>query len=130
MLSRLYKKNIGISLIVLVITMVVMIILSSAIILNLNGNGTSVVNKANEAVFKSDVQSMLDNYISIYDDLVYDYQGDLSLITDLDFIDKDIIPDKYENIFKVTKDGIVYLGDDEEEKTILESMGVIISNNE
>ena len=46
----------GISLIVLVITIIVMIIIAGAIIISLNG--TNVVDRANEAVTKSDVANL------------------------------------------------------------------------
>jgi len=46
----------GISLIVLVITIIVMIIIAGAIIISLNG--TNVVNRADEAVTKSDVANL------------------------------------------------------------------------
>ena len=46
----------GISLIVLVITIIVMIIIAGAIIISLNG--TNVVNRANEAVTASDVANL------------------------------------------------------------------------
>lgn len=49
------NKRMGISLIVLVITIIVIIILASAVILSLNQSG--IINKANEAKFKSDVDT-------------------------------------------------------------------------
>lgn len=47
------KNKQGISLIVLVITIIVMIILAAAIILTLNNSG--IINRANEAVEKTDL---------------------------------------------------------------------------
>ena len=50
------KKKEGISLIVLVITIIVMIILASAIILTLNNSG--IINRANEAVDRANLQEI------------------------------------------------------------------------
>ena len=59
------KKQKGISLIVLIITIVVIIILAASIILNLTN--TNIIGNANTAVLKSDIatlQSELDLYVS------------------------------------------------------------------
>lgn len=57
----------GISLIVLVITIIVMIIIAGAIIISLNS--TNVINRANEAVTKSDVSTLNDKLVLAYADL-------------------------------------------------------------
>ena len=57
----------GISLIVLVITIIVMIIIAGAIIISLNS--TNVINRADEAVVATDVSSMNDQLNMAYVDL-------------------------------------------------------------
>lgn len=57
----------GISLIVLVITIIVMIIIAGAIIISLNS--TSVIEKANTAVTKTDVGTLNDKLVLAYADL-------------------------------------------------------------
>lgn len=63
----------GISLIVLVITIIVMIIIAGAIIISLNS--TSVIEKANDAVTATDVQSLNDKLNLAYVDLKLDNQS-------------------------------------------------------
>ena len=63
----------GISLIVLVITIIVMIIIAGAIIISLNS--TSVIEKANTAVIKSDVGTINDKLSIAYIDVKLDNQG-------------------------------------------------------
>ena len=57
----------GISLIVLVITIIVMIIIAGAIIISLNS--TNVINRADEAVVATDVSAMNDQLNMAYVDL-------------------------------------------------------------
>ncbi len=57
----------GISLIVLVITIIVMIIIAGAIIISLNS--TNVINRADEAVIATDVSSINDQLHMAYVDL-------------------------------------------------------------
>ena len=57
----------GISLIVLVITIIVMIIIAGAIIISLNSS--NVISKANEAVVKTDVGTLNDKLTLAYVDL-------------------------------------------------------------
>ena len=57
----------GISLIVLVITIIVMIIIAGAIIISLNSS--NVINKSNEAVLKTDVATINDKLTLAYVDL-------------------------------------------------------------
>ena len=105
----------GISLIVLVITIIVMIIIAGAIIISLNS--TSVIEKANDAVIKSDVGTLNDKLVLAYADLKAEYPttkeftvtgGTTTLMTvdgteckDLTsyynaILDGDTIPDGYE----------------------------------
>ncbi|MBR6688526.1 MAG: hypothetical protein IKL68_00725 [Clostridia bacterium] len=61
----------GISLIVLVITIIVMIIIAGAIIISLNS--TSVIEKANDAVTKTDVGTLNDKLTLAYVDVKATY---------------------------------------------------------
>ena len=63
----------GISLIVLVITIIVMIIIAGAIIISLNS--TSVIDKANTAVTATDVSTLNDKLSLAYVDLKLSNQG-------------------------------------------------------
>ena len=79
------KRNKGISLIVLVITIIVMIILAGSIILSLSNNG--IINKANEAVDASNFKQ-LEQYISV--ELIANgwYEGKPITINDLQLIEQ------------------------------------------
>lgn len=117
-----YTKR-GISLLVLLITIIVMIIIATAVIMTSLQNNQ--VQKANEAVLKTDMQTMLDNFENVYQDRLYDYGGDITQMKDEDF--KNVIPEKYRDEFKATKDGVIYFGTDETIITYATSMGLIIT---
>lgn len=119
-----FKK--GISLVVLIITIIIMLILASAVIISVNN--TNIIKNTNETVFKNNVQIMVDNYKIVYDDVVYGYFGDESLVKDEDFQDADIILSDYTDRFIVDKYGIIYTGTDENEKNIVTNMGIRTSN--
>lgn len=116
------KFNKGISLIVLILIIVVMIILAGTIISAYDN--TNLMPNSKRAIKKSDFQTMLDNYNEVYQDLLYKNFGDESLITDDDLKDKGIVPEKYTNLFKVSKDGLEYVGNDEVEKEIAGELGI------
>lgn len=116
------KFNKGISLIALILIIVVMIILAGTIISAYDN--TNLMPNSKRAIKKSDFQTMLDNYNEVYQDLLYKNFGDESLITDDDLKDKGIVPEKYTNLFKVSKDGLEYVGNDEVEKEIAGELGI------
>lgn len=116
----------GISLILLIIIIVLMIILSSTVVTSFNDE--DVIEKANATVIKNDIQTMIDNYQAVYENILYNYAGDTSLITDDDFQNKGIIKDKYSSDFTVGKNGITYIGKDDEIATIAAEMNVTVSN--
>ncbi len=72
----------GISLIVLVITIIVMIIIAGAIIISLNS--TSVIEKANTAVVKTDVGTLNDKLVLAYADLKATYPTTSTFGTDFE----------------------------------------------
>lgn len=102
---RLKKQKKGISLIVLIITILVMIILAAATIISLSNNG--IISKANEAVLKTNLKSMqdmasmylADNYNSI--DMSKEYK-----ITEFGITDKEFA--EYVDI-SIVKAGKVYI---------------------
>ncbi len=110
----------GITLMTLIITIILIVVLAGAVILTLSFSDP--VGEANEARFKADIQSMKDSYRVLYDDLLYKNLGKEEKIKDTDF--KDVVPDEYKDEFKAGKDGLEYIGDDEEKKEIAEEMGL------
>lgn len=123
-MKKYINYNYGVSLIVLVITVIVMTILASSVILSITK--TKMIQNTEDAKFKYEVEEMKERYESIYHDLMYDYGGDKSLLKDSDFINKGIITGTYSNRFRVTREGIVYFGHNEREIKILEKMDVLI----
>ncbi len=71
------QKKKGISLIVLVITIIVMVILASTIVISLSSS--NVISKAEEAVFKSDMKTYMHEY-QIYSALYVGEGNDLSTL--------------------------------------------------
>lgn len=95
------KNKKGISLITLVITIVVLGILAAAVIISLSN--TNVIEQASESTFKDDVSKIKEQIemekINKLLNASYSFEG--------------IIPEKYENILKVTSDGcLTYIGDE------------------
>ena len=119
------KKNKGVSLIVLVITIIVMIILSTSIVLSISNSG--VIEKANEGSFKNDLkaaQEELSEYImnqSLNDDT---YDSTL-LYASSEFLEYNGVRIKDQDIFtimpslssslgnklKVTRGALYYIGE-------------------
>lgn len=120
------EKKKGISMVVLIVIIIIMIILAGAVVMSLDDE--DVIDKANVTVIKSDIQTMLDNYQAVYDDVLYRYAGDASLITDADFQNKGIIKDKYSSDFTVSKNGLTYIGTDEDVAAIATQMNVNVSH--
>lgn len=78
----------GISLIVLVITIIVMIIIAGAIIISLNSS--NVIDKANDAVTRTDVANLNDKLTLAYVDLKTTYpSSDLKTLTTIKVGDMD-----------------------------------------
>ena len=119
-------NRVGISMIVLIITIVIMIIIASTVILSIKDK--NMVNVADETVIKADFQAMLDSYDVVYNDLLYDYGGDESLIKDSDFNNKKIISIKYEDKMEVNMNGLVYTGSNEKEIAIAKQMGITVKD--
>lgn len=110
------KNKKGISLITLVITIVVLGILAAAVIISLSN--TNVIGQASESVFKDDLSKIKEQIemekINKLLNLSYSFEG--------------IIPEKYENVLKVTSDGcLAYIGDESaSQKEWASDMGVKI----
>ena len=115
----------GVSMIILVVTIIAIAIIAGTIVLSTAQGGANVVNMANQTSLKNDIKVMITNYETVYNDLEYKYAGDLSLIKDEEFQNKDIIPGKYSKKFEVNRNGIKYIGSDNNEKQIAKEMGVI-----
>ncbi len=114
------KKNSGISLIVLVITIIVIIILAGSVILSLADNNP--ISQANAAVFKSDISNIQDE-LRLY--LLSNIQMDGSYI----YPNKDAIKsaNKYNSdTLNFVKDKVIYKTSDINEKNSLEQMGVLV----
>ena len=119
------QKRLGISLVILIIIIVIILILASGVILIFSDNNP--IGSANEAALRTDMQTMLDNYLTKYNEVIYKYYGDKSKITEEDL--KDVIPDKYKDEYTATKDGVEYNGDNEEVKEIAKDMGIIVKDD-
>ncbi len=130
------RKNKGISLIVLVITIIVIIIIAGAIIMSLNNS--SIIEKVQEAKFKSDVKN-LKSELSLWMSSEYASKignVDLSNInadkTTGDYENKtitDMIPSiantKYIDEFQIVQGQLVYTGLEQTERDFLKEIDVI-----
>lgn len=125
----------GISLIVLIITIIIMLILTSIIVLSFSENNP--IGKANEAKFKSDLSGFRDELAATHAD---------KSISDPDYVPEDVnvnegkyttikqyIPDiteEYANILLIKKGKLLYIGDDtndnyrEEEEKWAKNIGI------
>ena len=120
----------GISLIVLIITIIIILILTGAVILSFVDNNP--IDTANEAVFKSDVANFKSSLVLYVLDQVDTTTTDSSSL--MEGIDEEdastIIPEigtKYENYFKVEDGELVYdatVVTSETQKTWLSELGV------
>ncbi len=126
------KKN-GISLIVLVITIIVMVILAGAIILTLNNSG--IINKSSEAVFKQNVknyQSELSLYLAekLAENPKFDYKK-LNATNETTPSIKDMIPSITEqdaSEFEVFLGSIKYAGEYATKLKWSEELGIRTNN--
>ena len=115
-----YNKKQGITLIVLVVTIVIILILVGTIAFGyLRTNPTK---KAQETKLRNDILAMLEQRESIIQDYKFNSLGNKE-ITEEDL--KDVVPNEYKDKFIATEDGLEYIGDDEEEKEIAIDMGCI-----
>lgn len=119
------NKKRGVSLIVLIITIVLLLLLSGAIINMFNNK--NLTEAARLSTIESDIQYMIDEYEVKYNELLLKYNGDESKI----FVNhskelQTIIPEKYKDKYVVTINGIRYVGNDEKEKQIAKKMGIEI----
>lgn len=114
---KIKKQNTGISLMVLVITILVLSILAGAIIISLSGTdiiswATDAVDKNNEASL-NDKNNLLETKVNLkYEDTKYgEIFGE--------------VPDKYKEGLKVIKGKIVYITEDEDEIKIIQELGMM-----
>ncbi len=139
-----YKKR-GISLIVLVITIVVMIILAGAVIISMVTNNP--IFSARNTVFKNNISAYIHDLNEYknnkYNRLAGDYDSVLLFATksnatyDNELIDdaknmQDIIPsmsDEDTEKFEVRRGELVYIGDDENEKKLAKEMNLEVIEN-
>lgn len=118
------NKRYGISLITLVITIVVIIILTGAIILSISNNNP--IKQAAEAVLRQDIATMKEKHMIIYIEELGKNKGNHSAIDDNAF--NEVVPEKYKPDFSADKDGVHYHGDDETIKEIIKDIGGIDIN--
>lgn len=108
----------GVSLIVLIVTIIVVIILAAAVILTLSSNNP--IDSAREVKFKQDIRNIQDE-LFIYLSSKYSEDLDNFDSTELNLskevIEKELLITKgYQNILKVEKGKLKYIGDNEKEK--------------
>ena len=117
-----YANKKAISMIMLIIIVIIVLILAGAIIINLRKSNS--IKYANEATFKTDLQSIKDAYRVKYDDLLYQNKGQKDKIKQEEF--EDIIPEEYKPDFVILPEGPAYVGEDPEIIEIAEEMEYII----
>ena len=139
------KRRKGISLIVLVITILVMLILSGVVIVSLSKNNP--VEKAKEATFKQDIKSLIEEYTLYLSNKIAEvpgfnhrtlYANKTSLIyADMDPNEKDktildiiksLKGSKYEDNLEIIQGEIFYKGKDSKYIKWLNELGVKIYN--
>lgn len=114
----------GISLIVLVITIIVMLILASAVILSLSNSGIS--DNAKEVTFKSDVSSLKDELFAY----VSNVEAHGIANEDINLSGEDVkkaipsINEKYIKILEVKEGKLKYVGSDDNEKAWSKEVGL------
>ena len=114
----------GISLIVMLITIVVIIILATSIVNTVIYNDP--MDNAKEATFRSDLQEMKNAYGIRQSDLMAKYKGDITKIKEEDYAG--VVFEQYKNEVLAFEDGLAYLGEDKKKQEIAESMDYIIGN--
>jgi hypothetical protein len=118
-------KNSGVSLLILVITIIVIAIFATVVVLKIKDN--SLINSAKSSVLKNDMSVMLEKYSLTYGSKLKEVNGDLSKITNSDL--EGVIPDNYKDSFKATTGGIVYIGNDEKIIEIAKQLDIEVSAN-
>lgn len=118
-------KNSGVSLLILVITIIVIAILTTVVVLKFKDN--SLINSAKSSVLKSDMSVMLEKYSLTYGSKLKEVNGDLSKITNSDL--EGVILDNYKDSFKATTTGIVYIGKDEKIIEIAKELDIEVFGN-
>ncbi len=114
----------GISLIVLILTIVIILILSTVIIMGVINNNP--ISNAKEATLRNDLQVMKEAYGLRTGELILKYKGDKGKITVEDY--EDVVNEKYKGEVKVCEEGLAYLGKDKKKQKVAEEMGYIIGN--
>ncbi len=128
------KQN-GVSMIVLLITIVVMIILATISILTISNQDT--ITKAKEVKIKEDISTFKTDFNSYIDEKkfeaisvgqYYDEENDEGLKDVRGYSNlKAIIPsmlDSYGSVLAIKNGKLTYIGNDEKYKTIMEEMGI------
>ena len=120
-------KKRGISITILIITIIVMIIISGAVIINLKEDNS--VEKADKVVFQQDIKEFskaLD--LEMSSSLLEDESFDSYLINEVTYDNiKKYIPkfmEKYEDLLVIEHGELVYIGTDEDEKDWVNEIGV------
>ncbi len=122
------KIKSGISLIVLVITILVLAILAATVIISLSS--TNVISETNQTTFKQDMASYKEAYeFYVTNKLAENPDFDRSshnVTSESDEYEKIFgsVPDKYKDGLKVVKGKLVYVTDDETEKAVLEEIAI------
>ena len=116
------KKNNGITLIALILTIVVLMILASVAINSINNDG--IIKNAERAKFVDAVAKINENIeLAKMNGVLEKYTNNGTIIYDKE----KLIPQEYKDIFTITPDGkLVYLGNDVEEQAVLEGMNITI----
>lgn len=112
-------KKRGISMLILVITIIVMAIIAGTIILNISRN--KQMDRAAEIAFKSDIkefQKSIDTYVQT--NLMKNSSFDVSSVTASTVEEIRVIipnfPDRYIDVFNISKGKILYVGVEEDEE--------------
>ena len=96
----------GISLVALVITIIVLIILTAAVILTFMEGG--IIDKAKEAVFKSDMKTYQEQLVMAKAKQQIDVE--MGKVADYDFSEiEESIKEEYANVIEIGEDGNIYM---------------------
>jgi uncharacterized repeat protein (TIGR02543 family) len=120
------KKNSekGITLIVVVVTVIIILILAMTVILTLKDE--YIPERLEENTARTVINVINEKYVIAYGQALKILAGRVDLLTDEYF--KDVVPDKYKDELEATKDGLIYIGEDESVKLIAKDMGLIIKD--
>lgn len=128
-------KKYGISLIVLIITVVVLGILATSVVVSLSGDN-NIINQATQAVFKSDMSNLKSTYELYLVNRVMESKGNSAIFnksqfnvkyTDAEFdaIFGDNMKDTYRPNLEIVNGKLVYNTEDEQELAILQDLDMI-----